>query len=173
MKPIEIIAGIRFGKLMVIKESEPIFNKSGNKIRMIECKCDCGNIKTTRLTLLRSNQTTSCGCFHKQKISSIFKKHGDSLTPEYICWNDMLKRCNNINNKAYKHYGARGIKVDKSFNKWENFKEYLINTIGLRPSNKYSLDRINNDGNYEPDNIRWTTQSEQLKNRRKINKLNQ
>lgn len=171
MKRLEIQEGQKFGKLTILKELESLYSPKGIMRRMFECKCDCGNIKNIRLSLLTSNQTTSCGCFHKQTISDIFKKHGDSLTPEYRCWVDMLKRCNNPNNRYYKDYGGRGIKVHNSFIKWENFKKYIINTIGLRPSNLYSLDRFpNNDGDYEPNNLRWATKSEQNYNRRKLNK---
>lgn len=166
MKRLVIEQGRQYGKLTIVKEVEPIISPQGHLKRIFECKCECGVVKNVRLSLLSTNQTTSCGCFHKQKISSIFKKHGDSFMVEYKCWVDMLIRCNNQTHKAYRHYGGRGIKVDESFIKWENFKQYLITTIGLRPSNEYSLDRINNDGNYEPGNIRWSTQTEQLKNRR-------
>ena len=166
MKRLEIKQNQRFGKLTIIKEVEPLYSPQGKTRRIFECKCDCGNIKNIRLSLLTSNQTTSCGCFHKQTISNIFKKHGDSLTPEYICWVDIQKRCNNPKNKYFKDYGGRGIKLHQSFNKWEDFKQYLLDTIGLRPSSLYSLDRINNDKGYEPNNLRWATKSEQNKNKR-------
>lgn len=78
----------------------------------------------------------------------------------------MKQRCNNSHTKSYKDYGGRGITVCKEWHEFSGFYAYLIATIGIRPSEKYSLDRINNDGNYEPGNIRWATRLEQRENRR-------
>ena len=92
------------------------------------------------------------------------EKHGLSRTSEYRCWQQMKDRCYNTRNHAYKNYGARGIKVcDRWLISFDNF----IEDMGFKVNKKYSLDRINNDGNYEPSNCRWTTIDIQLTNRRK------
>lgn len=89
-------------------------------------------------------------------------RHGGSNTPEYRAWRAMLDRCNRQNHEAYSNYGGRGITVHEDFNNFESF----INYIGKRPNNGYSLDRIDNDGNYEPGNVRWATALTQSNNTR-------
>lgn len=93
-------------------------------------------------------------------------KHGESkLVPEYRAWENMKARCLNKNFKYFKYYGGRGIKV---CSKWINNYNNFIKDVGRRPSDKYSLDRINNNGNYTPQNVRWATDSQQNLNRRKF-----
>ena len=91
----------------------------------------------------------------------------DYKTPEYSIWLQMRQRCNNPNCKAYRLYGKRGIKVCK---RWDSYKNF-IKDMGKRPSKKYSIDRIDTNGNYEPENCRWSTQKTQVKNRRCYNKF--
>lgn len=92
----------------------------------------------------------------------LFDMHGLSNTPEYHCWEHMLQRCNTPSDPAFKHYGARGITVCK---RWRRFSNFFAD-MGKRPSAAHSLDRIDNDGNYEPGNCRWAIQSEQMVNQR-------
>jgi len=92
------------------------------------------------------------------------KKHGQSTTSEYLVWSDMKSRCYNENHHAYKNYGLRGIKV---CDRWRNSFSNFLEDIGKRPSNQHSLDRFpDNDGNYEPENCRWATTEQQLRNQR-------
>lgn len=93
-------------------------------------------------------------------------KHGFSRTPEYECWGAMKERCYNIKNKQYNDYGGRGITVCK---RWLDFQNFYSD-LGKRPSNKHSIERINNDGNYEPSNVTWATRKEQQRNQRKLQK---
>ena len=105
-----------------------------------------------------------------KKISKAGITHGDSIKGKmsylYYTWDNIRSRCFNPNNKKYKHYGARGITM---YHQWRYdytaFKEYILSTIGHRPKN-HSLDRIDNDGNYEPGNLRWATPKQQVKNSR-------
>lgn len=122
------------------------------------CQCSCGALKTVALGSLLSGASRSC-----RKCTN--KKHGLWQHPLYNTWNGMKLRCLNEKHTHYKHYGARGIKICK---RWLNEKTGLKNFIsdmGKRPKG-YTLDRINNDGNYEPSNCRWATASTQQKNKR-------
>jgi len=126
--------------------------------------CDCGNQFVIRRDLLKK-QTKCNECANLERKSKNIK-HGDWGNYLYECYHQIKQRCNNPNKINYKDYGGRGIKLYKEWNTYESFKEYIIINLGERPSTEYSLDRINNDGNYEPGNVRWATRSQQQRNRR-------
>lgn len=169
------LAGQRFGLYLVISYAG--LNK--HRQSMWLCRCDCGTEKVVGSNDLKTGNTTSCGCF--QKV--MFITHGHcinySTTPEYKCWAHMMERCYKPGCKVYPYYGGRGISVYEPWHKFEVFLAYLVSTIGLRPTDKgpngralYSLDRWpNNDGNYEPDNIRWATKKQQSNNTRPRRRL--
>lgn len=122
------------------------------------CKCACGNSTLVRRSNLLSGRTRSCGCFRKGRPRS----HGMSYSVEWRTWHNMRQRCYNQKNKSYQFYGGRGIVVcERWLESFENFFE----DMGFRPGAKYSIDRINNDGNYEPSNCRWATAYEQNANK--------
>jgi len=157
----------KYGRLKVLSFESDIIDKSGYKRKIVKCSCECGNIKTFRYGDLRSGRTKSCGCLCKEIVT----KHDDGRKerPHYYLhqtWYSMMKRCYNIKSKPYKDYGGRGIKVYQEWHDYENFKKWILQNLGERPKD-YSLDRTNNDGNYEPINVRWATKLEQSKNRRK------
>jgi hypothetical protein len=108
---------------------------------------------------------------HKEIVASIgadSKIHGEAgKTVEYIMWQNMIQRCYDVNFTQYKDYGGRGIKVYKPWHEYAKFLKYLLKYLGRRPSNKHSIDRIDNDGNYEPGNIKWSTKIEQNNNTRR------
>ena len=161
--------GQRFGRLLVVCRASNHTQPNGNRIARFMCRCDCGNEVIVRAIHLRSGASKSCGCLWNE-FSESLRTHGDSCgdkqTPEYRCWADMKDRCNNPNTKAYRHYGGRGITV---CDRWmQSYGDFLAD-VGRRPSSAYSIDRINNDGNYEPGNVRWATREEQTKNKRRSN----
>lgn len=128
------------------------------------CQCKCGMLsvqKNCRLKIVKS-----CGCWQKDHPTVILK-HGYRRTgtskPEYNVWDAMKQRCLNTNCVNYENYGARGITVCE---RWINSFAAFIEDVGPRPSDKHSLDRINNNGNYEPSNVRWATRDIQNSNRR-------
>jgi|688.fasta_scaffold368304_2 hypothetical protein len=159
---VPLISGTRYGKLIAVEELKN--NKS--RKRLIKCQCDCGNEKIVSYGNLRSNNTRSCGCLvippKNTKIT-----HGKTRTIEYNSWKAMKRRCYDINHKSYNHYGGRGIIVcDRWLELDGNGCSNFILDMGLRPSSKYSLDRIDVNGNYEPSNCRWATPKQQANNKR-------
>ncbi len=157
------LTGIVFAKLTVI-------NISGQDCysRYIWiCKCECGVIKSVPSAYLTSGKTKSCGCLLKQTVSKLHKKHGDTCggkTPEYRAWRALKSRCLNKNLSRYKDYGGRGIKVCE---RWLNSFKNFLEDMGRRPTPKHSLDRHPNiNGDYEPNNCRWATDTEQAKGQR-------
>lgn len=153
------LVSARFGRLIVIAESE----RKGSRRRWL-CRCDCGAERVVTQSQLTTGKTSSCGCLHREQLSQHRTKHGNSLipSPEYRAWKSLRGRCNNPNDARYAAYGGRGITVDPA---WETFEAFLRD-MGPRPSDRHSLDRIDNDGEYGPKNCRWATASEQRRNQR-------
>ena len=152
------LSGHKFGRLTVIGLS----HKDKHYITYWLCRCDCGQSRVLGYGTLTIGTTKSCGCYSKDSLRKRMTKHGKRWSREYESWRRMIQRCTNKKTPGYKHYGGRGIKV---CDKWKKSFINFFNDMGDRPENT-SIDRINNDGNYEPDNCRWATASEQSLNRR-------
>ena len=157
MKKLNLI-GKRFGKLTVID----VALKRGEKIRWL-CNCKCGNASIVSTTALRSGNTRSCGCLQKEFVTNLKYTHGMTGTKEYRAWKSMKSRCYNPNYLNYDCWGGRGIKV---CDRWKNNFPNFLKDMGLCP-NKFTLERKNNDGNYEPGNCEWASYSSQIKNKRR------
>lgn len=158
-----IPAGRRFGRWTVIR----LDTKHPSKIRRWICRCDCGEEKSVRGTHLRDGRSKSCGCLARDvnKGNKYGRRHGLSNTPTWRSWISMNNRCNDPSNKDY---GGRGINVCERWH-FANIRafENFVEDMGLRPDGS-SLDRINPDGGYNPDNCRWATSREQIRNRRPL-----
>lgn len=131
------------------------------KVHYWICKCACGNTSKVAASNFSADRTKSCGCNRVLAASITRTRHGRSRTSEHGTWCAIKQRCGNPNSGCYPRYGGRGIKVcDRWLESFENFFE----DMGPKPSRRHSIDRINNDGNYEPGNCRWATQIVQSHN---------
>lgn len=158
MGKLKDLTGQKFGKLTVIERT-----KNQGKHTVWVCKCECGNIKIIRGSSLTSKNTLSCGCLVKDKVKKMFTKHNNSNTRLYKIWANIKSRCLNPKVNNYCNYGGRGIKICEEWLLYENFYKWAN-------CNNYSdilqIDRIDVNGNYEPNNCRWVTPKEQSNNKR-------
>ena len=135
----------------------------------IEVRCQCGEIKRVLRAHLLSGNNKSCGCLSTDKFRERVTKHGEvkhidgkrAASAEYRTWQNMKNRCLNLNSQDYEYYGGRGIKIA---DRWKEFENFLVD-MGRKPDGSYTLERLNGDGDYTPDNCCWETRQTQARNR--------
>lgn len=155
------LIGQRFGSLAVLYRDPNRGTTERSRVFWV-CKCDCGKLRAVLSQSLIRGATKSCGCIRNALFAQTVQTHGRSATKEYKIWTAMKSRCYNQNDHHYKNYGGRGIGV---CDRWRySFVNFFQDVGEIREG--YSIDRINNDGNYEPGNVRWATPSEQMSNTR-------
>lgn len=169
-----MIESQRYGKLVAFNKiyACSLWGKDKQPKPWWECTCDCGNYLTVRQESLRSGNTKSCGCIHKQVFMQIITKHGEiarnngAETKIYRTWKSIKSRCYNPNTIRYKYYGGKGVRVcDRWLDSFELFKK----DMGLPPTEVHSIDRIDSNGDYCPENCRWATPKQQRINNSMVN----
>ena len=164
----------KFNYLTVLERKGSHVSPSGTKCALYLCRCDCGKEVIVQARNLRNGNTKSCGCMKSELVSKVLTKHGhakrDNTERLYHVWKSILNRCYTKSNSHYERYGGRGISVcDEWKNSYEAFKEWAY-ANGYDENAKFgdcTIDRINNDGNYEPNNCRWVDMKTQANNTRR------
>lgn len=160
--PIRSLVGEQFGRWTVVSFA------GGKRYEIAwHCRCECGTERKVLVRSLKNGVSRSCGCLHDDYAASL-RTHGMTRTREYKIWQGMVQRCTNPNSTFFSRYGGRGIGVCRQ---WLDSFEAFFGDMGKAPTKRHTLDRIDNDGNYEPGNVRWATRIQQARNTRTNRRL--
>lgn len=169
MRPLQL-EGKKYFRLQVLN-----FRQGNDGARWWKCQCDCGKITFVRGADLKRGYVKSCGCWNSERTATKNRTHNLSKTRFYRIWQAMKDRCLNSKNYRFVYYGQRGIKVCRRWLRFENFRDDLyksyLSHVEIFGEKNTSIDRINNNGNYEIKNCQWATQKEQVNNSRKVIKI--
>lgn len=157
------LTGQKFGKLLVIKRAEDYISPSGNRTPCWLCVCDCGNQKIVASASLKKG-TQSCGCIQRERAKQTHTKHGKRETRLYRIWQGIVTRCTNSNHHTFKNYGGRGITVCDEWLK--DFQVFYTWAMANGYTDELSIDRVDNDRGYYPDNCKWVGTVSQNNNKR-------
>lgn len=149
--------GRKFGKWTAFE-----YSRHQNRPAWV-CECECGTKRSVRQSFLLNGSSTSCGCKRKESITNVLGKHQLKSHPLYSVWKSMKERCRNENNPAFRNYGGRGISVSSE---WSEFIDFYNWSMKNGYARGLEIDRIHNNGNYEPNNCRFVTSKKNGNNRR-------
>jgi hypothetical protein len=171
---IEEEIGKQYGRLTILSVAEKVeyYYKWKTHQYLMNCQCECGNTTVVNLNSLRQNRSKSCGCYNSEISRKTFTTHGLAMkdgkkTPEYTTWLKMKQRCHTKTDKSYPGYGGRGITVCDRWKDKENGFKWFLEDMGEKPSAEYSIERVDVNGNYCPENCKWILKIDQPKNTRK------
>lgn len=155
------LTGRTFGRWSVVAPAKTRVTPGGTRKAYWHCRCECGTVEDVRAEHLRSGRSSSCGCWKREAAAIQKQTHGGRHTLLYDVWTQMLQRCENPKNKAYRRYGGRGIKV---CGRWHDFAAFQEDAAAFYAPG-LTIDREDNDGDYEPGNVRWVSNKVNNRNR--------
>lgn len=165
MRSCDLVAGMQIGRWTLISRST---KPRQSYVKYWLCRCACGTTRDVGGYALSRGLSKSCGCASTERLASFRRKHGQTRTRAWNAWVAMIRRCHEQNHQDFKYYGGRGITVSEE---WRNSFQSFLSSVGPAPTDKHTIERIDNSRGYEHGNCRWATRTEQCRNQRKTHYL--